>query len=312
MNRSDNDSWDLTSSVGATATVVAAQRAVASRGPHPLINDPYAEPLVRAVGGDVVATMLDGADVPDTAAVALSRKQLAEAMAVRTRFFDGLFTSATAAGVRQAVILASGLDTRAYRLSWPAGTVVYEIDQPAVIEFKTATLAGLGADPTVTHRAIAIDLRDDWSKALVDNGLDPSEPTAWIAEGLLIYLPPQAQDQLFDSITRLSAPGSYLATEYIPDASAFSEDRSRGVTDGFRRFGFDGELSQLVYHGRRSSVVEYLAACGWEVAAQTLEEAYAANGFELPGDEMFAAFADARIVSGVFRGRSSPATAPGN
>lgn len=312
MSRSEHDNWDLTSSVGATATVVAAQRAIASRGPHPLINDPYAEPLVRAVGGDVVATMLDGADAHDGTAVALSREQLAEAMAVRTRFYDGLFTNATAAGVRQAVILASGLDTRAYRLPWPAGTVVYEIDQPAVIEFKTATLADLGADATATHRAIAIDLREDWSKALVDNGLDPGKPTAWIAEGLLIYLPPEAQDQLFDNITRLSAPGSYLATEYIPDASAFSEDRSQGVTDGFRRFGFDGDLSQLVYHGRRRSVVEYLTGCGWDVSAQSLEDAYAANGFELPGDEMFAAFADARIVSGVFRGRSSPAMALGN
>lgn len=307
MSRSDNDSWDLTSSVGATATVVAAQRAVASRGPDPLINDPYAEPLVRAVGGDVVRTMLDGEDVPDPAAGALNRKQLAEAMAVRTRFFDSLFTDAAAAGVRQAVILASGLDTRAYRLPWPAGSVVYELDQPAVIEFKTATLAGLGAAPAAVHRAIAIDLRDDWPKALVDSGLDVGSPTAWIAEGLLIYLPPAAQDQLFDNITRLSAAGSYLATEYIPDASAFSDDGSRGVTDGFRRFGFDGELSQLVYHGRRSSVIEYLTACGWDVSAQSLEDAYAANGFELPGDEMFAAFSDARIVSGVLAGRSSPA-----
>lgn len=307
MSRSDNDSWDLTSSVGATATVVAAQRAVASRGPDPLINDPYAEPLVRAVGGDVVRTMLDGKDVPDPAAGALNRKQLAEAMAVRTRFFDSLFTDAAAAGVRQAVILASGLDTRAYRLPWPAGSVVYEIDQPAVIEFKTATLAGLGAAPAAVHRAIAIDLRDDWPKALVDNGLDVGSPTAWIAEGLLIYLPPAAQDQLFDNITRLSAAGSYLATEYIPDASAFSDDGSQGVTDGFRRFGFDGELSQLVYHGRRSSVIEYLTACGWDVSAQSLEDAYAANGFELPGDEMFATFSDARIVSGVLAGRSSPA-----
>ncbi|OCB09080.1 SAM-dependent methyltransferase [Mycolicibacterium porcinum] len=309
MSRSDGDSWDLTSSVGATATVVAAQRAIASRGPDPLIDDPYAEPLVRAVGGDVVATMLDGGDGPDGAAVALSRKQLAEAMAVRTRFFDGLFTRATAAGVRQAVILAAGLDTRAYRLPWPAGTVVYEIDQPAVIEFKTATLAGLGADPTAVRRTIAIDLRDDWPKALVDNGLDPSKPTAWIAEGLLIYLPPEAQDQLFDDITRLSAAGSYLATEYIPDASAFSEDRSRGVMDGFRRFGFDGELSQLVYRGQRRSLVEYLTGRGWDVSTQSLEEMYAANGFELPGDEMFAAFSDARTVSGVLTGEPS-STAP--
>ncbi|OLT97786.1 class I SAM-dependent methyltransferase [Mycobacterium syngnathidarum] len=306
MSRSDNDSWDLASSVGATATVVAAQRAIASRGPDPLIDDPYAEPLVRAVGGDVVRTMLDGGDVPDGAA-ALDRQQLAEAMAVRTRFFDSLFIDAAAAGVRQAVILASGLDTRAYRLPWPAGSVVYEVDQPAVIDFKTSTLAGLGVEPAAIHRAIAIDLRGDWPKALVDNGLDADSPTAWIAEGLLIYLPPAAQDQLFDDITRLSAPGSCLATEYIPDASAFSEDRSPGVAEGFRRFGFDGELSHLVYHGRRSSVIEYLTACGWEVSAQSLEEAYTANGFELPGDDMFAAFSDARIVSGVLAGGSSPA-----
>ncbi|MGH3640371.1 MAG: hypothetical protein ACRDUX_15240 [Mycobacterium sp.] len=111
-----------------------------------------------------------------------------------------------------------------------------------------------------------------------------------------------AQDQLFDNITRLSAPGSYLATEYLPDASAFSDDRSRGVTDGFRRFGFDTELSELVYHGRRSPVVDYLTTCGWQVVSQSLEKAYAANGFELPGDEMFAAFTSARIVSGVFKG----------
>lgn len=300
MSRSDNDSWDLASSVGATATVVAAQRAIASRGPDPLIDDPYAEPLVRAVGGDFAATMLDGDDaVGDTA---LNRKQLAEAMAVRTRFYDGLFTNAAAAGVRQAVILASGLDTRAYRLGWPAAMVVYEIDQPAVIEFKTSTLAGLGATPAAEHRPVAVDLRDDWPQALIDNGFDRHRPTAWIAEGLLIYLPPQAQDQLFDNITQLSAAGSRLATEYLPDASAFAADGSRGVVDGFRRFGFDGELSELVYHGRRSSVMDYLAGCGWEVSSQSLEEAYAANDFELPGDEMFAAFSDARIVSGVLTG----------
>ncbi|MDV3128933.1 class I SAM-dependent methyltransferase [Mycobacterium sp. 21AC1] len=297
MSRTDDDSWDLASSVGATATVVAAQRAIASRGPDPLIEDPYAEPLVRAVGGNFAATMLDGEDA--AGGTALNRKQLAEAMAVRTRFYDGVFTDAAAAGVRQAVILASGLDTRAYRLAWPAGMVVYEIDQPAVIEFKTRTLAGLGATPIAEHRPLAIDLRDDWPQALTDNGLDRGTPTAWIAEGLLIYLPPAAQDQLFDNITRLSATGSQLGTEYLPDASALAQDRSRGVTDGFRRFGFDGELSELVYHGRRSPVMDYLAGRGWDVSSQSLEEAYAANGFELPGDEMFAAFTDARIVSGV-------------
>lgn len=301
MARSEDDSWDLASSVGATATVVAAQRAVAARGPDPLIHDPYAEPLVRAVGSDTALRMLD-AEAATNEGAEFSVRQIAEAMAVRTRFFDGLFTAAAAAGVRQAVILASGLDTRAYRLAWSAGTVVYEIDQPAVIEFKTATLADLGAHPTAERRTLSIDLRDDWPKALLDSGFDRNRPTAWIAEGLLIYLPPQAQDELFDNITQLSAPGSHLATEYIPDASAFSDNRSRRVSDGFHRFGFDGQISDLVYEGRRSDVAEYLNAHGWDVTSQTLEEAYAANGFEVPGDDMFAAFADARVVSGVLRG----------
>lgn len=298
MSRTDRDSWDLASSVGATATVVAAQRAVASRGPNPLMNDPYAEPLVRAVGTDAATRMLD-AD-PDTDGDAeFSVRQAAEAMAVRTRFFDKLFATAADAGVRQAVILASGLDTRAYRLAWPAGTVVYEIDQPAVVEFKTRTLADMGAEPTAERRALGVDLRDEWSKVLLESGFDCERPTAWIAEGLLIYLTPQAQDQLFDNITRLSAPGSHLATEFIADASAFSDNRSRRVSEGFRRFGFDTELSELVYEGERSSVIEFLTARGWDVRAQSLEEVYAANGLELPGDDMFAAFADARCVSAV-------------
>jgi methyltransferase (TIGR00027 family) len=304
MTRSDNDSWDLASSVGATATVVAAQRAVASRGPDPLINDPYAEPLVRAVGVDFATRLLDGESDVDDTATAFNVTRMAEAMAVRTRFYDNVFIAAAAAGVRQAVILASGLDTRAYRLPWPAGTVVYEIDQPAVIEFKTATLAALGAQPTAEHRAVSIDLRDDWPNSLLDSGFERSHATAWIAEGLLIYLPPHAQDQLFDSITSLSAPGSHLATEYVPDASAFSDERSQRVSQGFHRYGFDTEMSDLVYEGERSPVVDYLTARGWDITAQTLEEAYAANGLEMPDDEMFTAFADARVIRGVLAGRN--------
>ena len=130
-------------------------------------------------------------------------------MGVRTKYFDEYFVEATDNGVRQVVILASGLDSRAYRLPWPDGTVVYEIDQPQVIEFKTTTLAGIGAQPTATRRTVAIDLRADWPTALQAAGLDTTAPTAWLAEGLLIYLPPDAQDRLFDNITALSAPGKH-------------------------------------------------------------------------------------------------------
>ncbi|MEE6178292.1 class I SAM-dependent methyltransferase [Mycobacterium sp. 050134] len=212
--RSDGDSWDLTSSVGATATMVASARALASRGPDPLLDDRFAEPLVRAVGHPFFIRMLDG-EIPIDDEMPLTLRQRCEQMAVRTRFFDDFLLAATAGGIRQAVILAAGLDARAYRLPWPAGTVVFEVDQPEVIAFKTSTLAQLGAEPAAERRAVAVDLRDDWPNALRDNFFDASTPTVWIAEGLLPYLPPDAQDRLLDNITSLSAPGSRLATETL-------------------------------------------------------------------------------------------------
>jgi methyltransferase (TIGR00027 family) len=226
-------------------------------------------------------------------------RRAAEGMTVRTRWFDKLFTDAAAAGVRQAVILAAGLDARAYRLDWPAGTTVYELDQPEVIEFKTATLAY--AQPKADRRTIAIDLRNDWPKALLDNGFDTSIPTAWIAEGLLIYLPPEAQDLLFDRIDELSAVGSRVATEHIPDVTMFSDERSQRITDRLKKYGHDIEMKDLIYHGERSHVIDYLTGHGWEVTAQTMREAYAANGFEFPEQETVGMFADLSYVSAVKR-----------
>ena len=139
MNRTDADSWDLASSVGATATMVAAARTLASREVDPLIDDPFAEPLVRAVGIDFFIKLIDGEIRLADAGAGDVARLMTDVMAVRTRFFDDFFTNA--AGIRQAVILASGLDSRPYRLPWPAGSVVYEIDQPKVIEFKTETMA---------------------------------------------------------------------------------------------------------------------------------------------------------------------------
>ena len=150
------------------------------------------------------------------------------------------------------MILASGLDARAYRLQWPAGTVVYEIDQPKVIEFKNATMSSIGAKPTAERRAVAVDLRDDWPAALRRNGFDDTQPTAWIAEGLLVYLPPDAQDRLFDDITALSAPGSRLATEYHPDAGASIGQRAEAIRDRWKEHGFDVNLADLFYPGERT------------------------------------------------------------
>ena len=231
MPRTDNDTWDLATSVGATATMVAAARAIATKADNPLIEDRFAEPLVRAVGVDFFTRWADGdlvaADVDDHES-GWKLEHMPAAMAARTRFFDYFFHDATQAGIRQAVILASGLDARAYRLAWPADMTVFEIDQPEVIEFKTTTLARLGAHPQADLRTVAIDLRHDWPKALVDAGFDTGRPTAWIAEGLFGYLPPEAQDRLLDNITALSADGSRLACRSYPGQAADGRRESSG------------------------------------------------------------------------------------
>src|SRR3954452_21367190 len=299
MARSDNDTWDLASSVGATATMVAAQRALANR--EGLIDDPFAEPLVRGVRMDVCTRALDGEIELDDVDPEFNMQRAAEGMAVRTRWFDKLFTDAAATGVRQAVILAAGLDARACRRQWPDGTTVYELDQPEVIEFKTKTLTGLGAQPNADRHTIAIDLRSDWPKALLDNGFDPTQPTAWIAEGLLIYLPPEAQDLLFDRIDELSAPGSRVATEHIPDISMFSDERSQRITERLKKYGHDIEMKDLIYHGERSHVTDYLAGHGWDVTAKTMREAFDANGFEFPEDDTIGFFSNLSYVSAVKR-----------
>ncbi|BBY28323.1 class I SAM-dependent methyltransferase [Mycolicibacterium sediminis] len=296
MTRSDADSWDLGSSVGATATMVAAARALASKEPDPLIQDPFAEPLVRAVGIDFFTRLVDGeittGDADDGGAASL----MTGIMAVRTRFFDDFFLDECRAGTRQAVILASGLDSRAYRLDWPDGTTVFEIDQPRVIEAKSATMADLGAVPSCDLRTVAVDLRDDWPAALRDAGFDPDVPTAWSAEGLLVYLPPEAQDRLFDDVTDLSAPGSALATEYHPDGGAGLADRASAMNDVWRDHGFTVDLGNLFYGGERTPVVDYLTGHGWTTTARTRAEVFAHYGRTFVGGDLFAAMANSTAI----------------
>ena len=297
--RYEGDTWDLASSVGATATMVAAARAMASRAARPLINDPYAEPLVRAVGVDLLARLASGEldaselnDVHDGAtgsAGAMSR--MSDNMAVRTKFFDEFFLDATRVGIKQVVILASGLDSRAYRLAWPAGTVVYEVDQLEVIEFKTRTLAELGASPTADRRVVAVDLRDDWPTALRTAGFDPAQPTAWSAEGLLGYLPPAAQDRLLDTITELSARGSRLATESAPNPEVGDEEklkeRMQAISQRWRAHGFDLDMAGLIYFGDRNEAAAYLSDHGWLLNSVSIRELFDANGLApLEDDDM--------------------------
>ncbi|GAB7067558.1 class I SAM-dependent methyltransferase [Mycobacterium hodleri] len=285
MTRTEDDTWDLATSVGTTATMVAAARAIAAR--DGAIDDPFAEPLVRAVGVDFLTRWASGelssTDV-DTGGTSWGLAQMPAAMAARTRYFDGFFADAAAAGIRQAVILASGLDARAYRLDWPAGMTVYEIDQPAVIEFKTTTLAGLGAAPKADLRTVAVDLRDDWPAALQAAGFDASQPSAWIAEGLYGYLPPEAQDRLLDAVTSLSAPGSRLGSEAVPDTAAFdseeARERMRESTAKWREHGFDLDFSDLTFVGERNDVGDYLDARGWTSVGTPMGQLLATHGFD--------------------------------
>ncbi|WP_142281775.1 class I SAM-dependent methyltransferase [Mycobacterium kyorinense] len=274
--RTHDDTWDIATSVGATAVMVAAARAIETDKPDPLIRDPYAKLLVSKAGTGVWETMLDESMVakvesldPETAAIF---QHMRSYQAVRTHFFDEYFAAAVAAGIRQVVILASGLDSRAYRLQWPAGTVVYEIDQPKVLDYKSSTLAEHGVTPSADRREVAIDLRQDWPAALRGAGFDPAAPTAWLAEGLLMYLPADAQDRLFTQITELSPAGSRIAVE---TAARHADERRQEMRERFQKVSEQLGLEQtvdvqdLIYHDENRAVVaEWLADHGWQATAQ--------------------------------------------
>lgn len=269
--RTHDDTWDIATSVGSTAVMVAAARAAETDKPDPLIRDPFAKMLVTGAGAGMWDHFLDASMVSRVAAIDADAAAMFEYMgsyqAVRTHFFDAYFAAAVATGIRQIVILASGLDSRAYRLDWPAGTVLFEIDQPMVLQYKADTLRSNGVQPSVTRHAVPVDLRFDWPKALRENGFDPSVPTAWLAEGLLMYLPADAQDRLFENITALSSSGSRIAAESM---GTHSDERRETMRERFTRIadqlGMDEpvDLQELTYDDHdRAEVADWLDTRGW-------------------------------------------------
>jgi methyltransferase (TIGR00027 family) len=303
--RTHDDTWDIATSVGTTAVMVAAARAAETEQPDALITDPYADILVAGAGTGTWTAMLDDRILEKATAidpeVAAIFRHMRNYQAVRTHFFDEHFAKAAEAGIRQIVILASGLDSRAYRLDWPAGTTVFEIDQPKVLEYKAATLAEHGVKPAAQVREVAVDLRHDWPNALRENGFDADRRTAWLAEGLLMYLPADAQDRLFTLTTELSAPGSRIAVETV---GIHSEERRARMQERFERIaaelGIEREfdVAELMYNDPdRADVAEWLGANGWHADAVTSQVEMRRLGryIELAdaGDDAFATFVTA-------------------
>ena len=287
MARTEGDSWDLANSVGATATMVAAARAAATKRRQPVINDPFAEPLVRGVGIDVFTRIAAGELDALEAQGGVGFPRMIDTFAARTRFYDDYFAEAGKAGLRQVVIVASGLDSRPYRLSWPTGTTVYEIDQPEVIAFKKATLSKLSAVPTAEHRAVGIDLREDWPAALRQAGHDPSAPTAWLAEGVLIgFLPPEAEVRLLDNIDSLSSAGSRFAADYgqVAGQSEVDWQQTHSMSESWREFGLDLDIADLTYPGEHTDVAAHLRAHGWDTTTANLAELFDAAGLAPLGE----------------------------
>ena len=282
--RTENDNWDITTSVGRTALFVATARALEAQKPDPLAVDPFAEVFCRAVGGNA-ADVLDGKDPEHQLKTPEWGEHFVNFQGARTRYFDDYFRSAADAGVRQVVILAAGLDSRAYRLPWPDETTIFELDRPQVLEFKREVLAEQGAKPNAERREVAIDLREDWPQALRDSGFDAGEPSAWIAEGLLIYLPADAERQLFTGIDALATPASHVAVEDgapMPsdDFAAAVEEERAAAAEGDRRLFF-----QLVYNERHAPADQWFAQHRWTTVATPLADYLREVGRPVPGPD---------------------------
>ena len=259
---------------------VAAARALEARKPKPLAVDPYAEVFCRAVGGQW-ADVLDGT-APEHPLVTEFGRYFVDFQGARTKYFDAYFRAAAGSGVRQVVLLAAGLDSRAYRLPWPHGTTVFELDQPQVLAFKRDVLDNYGTTPSANRRELPIDLRDDWPQALRDNGFDASMPSAWIAEGLLIYLPATAQNQLFTGIAALASSGSHLAVE---ESVPMDDDTFRAKVEEERTIGSNGRggpFFQLVYNEQHAPAARWFGKRGWTATATPLADYLRSVGRPVP------------------------------
>ncbi|MFI5529817.1 SAM-dependent methyltransferase [Kitasatospora sp. NPDC051853] len=269
------DGGGVSVGVGRTALLVAAARAVETHRPDALARDPLAGHFVRAAAapGDwpVHPDQVPGGDADPLWG------RLGRYFGLRTRVLDDHLLHSARAGARQVVLLGAGLDSRAFRLDWPPGCTVHEVDTERVLTFKQTVLDAVGAHPVAERRTVAADLRGDWAAALTAAGFDPTVPTAWLAEGLLLYLPPDAERRLLARLDGLSAPGSTLAYEVKEVDAESPAIRSSPVYAAARdRLGID--LLALFATGARPDSAAGLRTRGWRVAVRSPYQFSALHG----------------------------------
>ncbi|MEU1330619.1 class I SAM-dependent methyltransferase [Streptomyces sp. NPDC005865] len=253
--------------MGATALLVAAARAIETHRPDALARDVYAEHFVLAAPASAgwpvrMQQVADGDANPLWG-------RFARYFGLRTRVLDDFLLRAVhTEGIRQVVLLGAGLDARAFRLDWPSECVIFEIDREGVLKFKQEVLDGLSAAaPRAERVPVPVDLRADWVAALADAGFDPAAPSAWLAEGLLFYLPPAAETYLVDRVDQLSAAGSALAYEVKLEKDLLAYRDSPLYTATTRQIGID--LLDLFDTGPRPDSVGDLAGKGWSTTVRT-------------------------------------------
>lgn len=270
--------WDIVSGVGQTALAAAACRTVETLRESPLVRDPYAAAFVLAVRGP-------GLPLPVTPEEADSDEifpwpAFITYVGVRSRFFDEFLSAAARSGIRQVVILAAGLDTRAFRLEWPDGLVVYEVDVPRVLEFKDRVLAASGAASSA-RRTVAMNLREDWPAAIRAAGFSAVAPTAWLAEGLLQYLDDEAKASLLAAVTEISAPGSEIAIEHSP-AGVSSLRTYAALQAAIDSRGVQFDPAEIWRGEHHEDPIARLANLGWAVSVTSLAHAAREYGRPLP------------------------------
>jgi methyltransferase (TIGR00027 family) len=268
--------------VGVTAVGVAYLRALETMREDRLFADPLAADFVAASGWTPPdGTENDLADFSDETKAFWGT--VAQSAIVRTRFLDDFVMAASAGGIRQFVILGAGLDARAFRLAWPRGVRLFELDTTDVIGFKERVLVSVGAKPACERIVVDSDVRGDWLGDLTRAGFDASKRAAWIAEGLLIYLTAQENETLIGTISEASPSGSRLALTLGGRGSLDVPGETRtieGADDA--PLGSWASVNAMWKSEAPDDPAEWLARYGWNADVFSARERAAAYDRPLP------------------------------